>query len=158
MHIRQNKVEPSNHTFAALICNGFCSNCNWLWFLSFQVPKAGENFIRLCKKGYYDGTIFHRSIRNFMVRALKCTFLLSPQLPLYLKLLWQTYKDLERLVCGQNQMSYVFHYCFENTLTKQDFKNICFVVLFLLLSLLSSRMHAHTVLDCIVLAFCTPLS
>uniref|UniRef100_A0A669DEM9 Peptidylprolyl isomerase (cyclophilin)-like 2 n=1 Tax=Oreochromis niloticus TaxID=8128 RepID=A0A669DEM9_ORENI len=31
-----------------------------------KVPKAGENFIRLCKKGYYDGTIFHRSIRNFM--------------------------------------------------------------------------------------------
>uniref|UniRef100_A0A672JFM6 RING-type E3 ubiquitin transferase n=1 Tax=Salarias fasciatus TaxID=181472 RepID=A0A672JFM6_SALFA len=34
-----------------------------------KVPKAGENFIRLCKKGYYDGTIFHRSIRNFMVGA-----------------------------------------------------------------------------------------
>ncbi|MEQ2164356.1 RING-type E3 ubiquitin-protein ligase ppil2, partial [Goodea atripinnis] len=31
-----------------------------------KVPKAGENFIRLCKKGYYDETIFHRSIRNFM--------------------------------------------------------------------------------------------
>uniref|UniRef100_A0A3Q4HZF8 Peptidylprolyl isomerase (cyclophilin)-like 2 n=1 Tax=Neolamprologus brichardi TaxID=32507 RepID=A0A3Q4HZF8_NEOBR len=31
-----------------------------------KVPKAGENFIRLCKKSYYDGTIFHRSIRNFM--------------------------------------------------------------------------------------------
>uniref|UniRef100_A0AAX7T714 PPIase cyclophilin-type domain-containing protein n=1 Tax=Astatotilapia calliptera TaxID=8154 RepID=A0AAX7T714_ASTCA len=31
-----------------------------------KVPKAGENFVRLCKKGYYDGTIFHRSIRNFM--------------------------------------------------------------------------------------------
>ncbi|XP_076845939.1 RING-type E3 ubiquitin-protein ligase PPIL2 [Brachyhypopomus gauderio] len=23
-----------------------------------KVPKAGENFIKLCKKGYYDGTIF----------------------------------------------------------------------------------------------------
>ncbi|KAM8886683.1 RING-type E3 ubiquitin-protein ligase PPIL2 isoform 3-T3 [Spinachia spinachia] len=31
-----------------------------------KVPKAGENFIRLCKKGYYDGTVFHRSIKNFM--------------------------------------------------------------------------------------------
>uniref|UniRef100_A0A673NLN9 PPIase cyclophilin-type domain-containing protein n=1 Tax=Sinocyclocheilus rhinocerous TaxID=307959 RepID=A0A673NLN9_9TELE len=31
-----------------------------------KVPKAGENFIKLCKKGYYDSTIFHRSIRNFM--------------------------------------------------------------------------------------------
>ncbi|XP_042579378.1 RING-type E3 ubiquitin-protein ligase PPIL2 [Cyprinus carpio] len=34
-----------------------------------KVPKAGENFIKLCKKGYYDGTIFHRSIRNFMIQG-----------------------------------------------------------------------------------------
>ncbi|XP_035766609.1 RING-type E3 ubiquitin-protein ligase PPIL2 [Neolamprologus brichardi] len=34
-----------------------------------KVPKAGENFIRLCKKSYYDGTIFHRSIRNFMIQG-----------------------------------------------------------------------------------------
>ncbi|XP_017286344.1 RING-type E3 ubiquitin-protein ligase PPIL2 [Kryptolebias marmoratus] len=34
-----------------------------------KVPKAGENFIRLCKKGYYDGTIFHRCIRNFMIQG-----------------------------------------------------------------------------------------
>uniref|UniRef100_H2N040 RING-type E3 ubiquitin-protein ligase PPIL2 n=1 Tax=Oryzias latipes TaxID=8090 RepID=H2N040_ORYLA len=34
-----------------------------------KVPKAGENFIRLCKKGYYDGTAFHRSIRNFMIQG-----------------------------------------------------------------------------------------
>ena len=32
------------------------------------VPKTCENFIKLCQKGYYDGTIFHRSIRHFMVR------------------------------------------------------------------------------------------
>uniref|UniRef100_G3VXN9 Peptidylprolyl isomerase like 2 n=1 Tax=Sarcophilus harrisii TaxID=9305 RepID=G3VXN9_SARHA len=30
-------------------------------------PKTCENFIKLCKKNYYDGTIFHRSIRNFVV-------------------------------------------------------------------------------------------
>uniref|UniRef100_A0A673NPU0 PPIase cyclophilin-type domain-containing protein n=1 Tax=Sinocyclocheilus rhinocerous TaxID=307959 RepID=A0A673NPU0_9TELE len=34
-----------------------------------KVPKAGENFIKLCKKGYYDSTIFHRSIRNFMIQG-----------------------------------------------------------------------------------------
>lgn len=34
-----------------------------------KIPKAGENFIGLCKKGYYDGTVFHRSIRNFMIQG-----------------------------------------------------------------------------------------
>ena len=31
------------------------------------VAKTCENFIKLCQKGYYDGTKFHRSIRHFMV-------------------------------------------------------------------------------------------
>lgn len=35
----------------------------------FQTPKTCENFIKLCKKQYYDGTVFHRSIRNFVVSA-----------------------------------------------------------------------------------------
>ena len=34
------------------------------------VPKTCENFIKLCQKGYYDGTKFHRSIRHFMVRRV----------------------------------------------------------------------------------------
>lgn len=32
-----------------------------------MVPRTCENFIKLCNSGYYDGTIFHRSIRNFIV-------------------------------------------------------------------------------------------
>lgn len=32
------------------------------------VPKTCENFMKHCANGYYDGTKFHRSIRNFMVR------------------------------------------------------------------------------------------
>jgi len=32
-------------------------------------PKACENFILLCKRGYYNGTIFHRSIRHFMIQG-----------------------------------------------------------------------------------------
>ena len=35
------------------------------------VPKTCENFMKLCQKGYYDGTIFHRSIRHFMVSPNK---------------------------------------------------------------------------------------
>lgn len=32
-------------------------------------PKTCENFIKLCKKQYYDGTVFHRSIRNFVIQG-----------------------------------------------------------------------------------------
>lgn len=33
------------------------------------VPRMAENFLGLCVKGYYDGTKFHRSIRNFMLQV-----------------------------------------------------------------------------------------
>lgn len=32
-------------------------------------PKACENFIRLVKAGYYDGTTFHRVIKGFMIQG-----------------------------------------------------------------------------------------
>ena len=34
-----------------------------------QVPKTCENFVVLCKRGYYDNTTFHRLIKNFMVQG-----------------------------------------------------------------------------------------
>ncbi|KAK7088656.1 RING-type E3 ubiquitin-protein ligase PPIL2-like [Littorina saxatilis] len=34
-----------------------------------MVPKTCENFIKLCAKGYYHGTVFHRSIRNFIIQG-----------------------------------------------------------------------------------------
>jgi len=32
-------------------------------------PKACENFVGLVKKGYYDGIIFHRVIKGFMIQT-----------------------------------------------------------------------------------------
>ncbi|PIY82198.1 MAG: peptidylprolyl isomerase [Candidatus Omnitrophica bacterium CG_4_10_14_0_2_um_filter_44_9] len=32
-------------------------------------PKACENFIGLVNKGYYNGTVFHRVIRGFMIQG-----------------------------------------------------------------------------------------
>lgn len=32
-------------------------------------PKACENFVALAKKGYYNGVVFHRVIKGFMVQT-----------------------------------------------------------------------------------------
>jgi len=34
-----------------------------------DAPKTAENFITLAEKGYYDGVIFHRVIKGFMVQG-----------------------------------------------------------------------------------------
>jgi len=32
-------------------------------------PKASENFMRLAEKNYYDGLVFHRIIKGFMIQG-----------------------------------------------------------------------------------------
>eukprot|EP00933_Yihiella_yeosuensis_P062030 TRINITY_DN64949_c0_g1_i1.p1 TRINITY_DN64949_c0_g1~~TRINITY_DN64949_c0_g1_i1.p1 ORF type:complete len:565 (+),score=142.00 TRINITY_DN64949_c0_g1_i1:148-1842(+) len=34
-----------------------------------MVPRTTDNFLRLCEKNYYDNTIFHRLIKNFMIQG-----------------------------------------------------------------------------------------
>ena len=34
-----------------------------------ETPKHRDNFIKLAKEGVYDGTLFHRVIKEFMIQA-----------------------------------------------------------------------------------------
>ncbi|KAJ3084095.1 Peptidyl-prolyl isomerase cwc27 [Rhizoclosmatium hyalinum] len=34
-----------------------------------EAPKATRNFVQLCLEGYYDNTVFHRIVKNFIVQG-----------------------------------------------------------------------------------------
>ena len=38
-------------------------------FFKEDAPKAVENFLTHAKNGYYDGLIFHRVIKDFMIQG-----------------------------------------------------------------------------------------
>src|SRR5207247_3414428 len=38
-------------------------------FWSNAAPKTIENFKKLAREGFYDGTIFHRIIKGFMIQG-----------------------------------------------------------------------------------------
>lgn len=40
-----------------------------LELLANKAPKTTENFIKLAKQGFYDNTLFHRVIKDFMIQG-----------------------------------------------------------------------------------------
>ncbi|NMF34283.1 peptidylprolyl isomerase [Flammeovirga yaeyamensis] len=40
-----------------------------VFLLSDKTPEHKENFIKLAKEGFYDGTIFHRVLKGFMIQG-----------------------------------------------------------------------------------------
>ncbi|EAS42202.1 peptidylprolyl isomerase, partial [Photobacterium profundum] len=34
-----------------------------------QTPVSSRNFLKYCQDGFYDGTIFHRVIKGFMIQG-----------------------------------------------------------------------------------------
>lgn len=39
------------------------------WFLSVGGVQAVRNFVQLCLEGYYDNTIFHRVIKDYLIQG-----------------------------------------------------------------------------------------
>ena len=54
-----------NHTAAILTNKGTIR----FELLESDAPKTTENFITLAERGYYDGVIFHRVIKGFMIQG-----------------------------------------------------------------------------------------
>lgn len=59
MPVKGDTVATMSTTMGDIKIKLFCS----------QAPKATENFITHSKNGYYDGLIFHRVIKDFMIQG-----------------------------------------------------------------------------------------
>lgn len=73
----------SSHVYAAPAAAGKNDNSKWNKVVVFETtqgtiefqlmanvaPKTCENFVSLVRKGYYNGIIFHRVIKGFMIQG-----------------------------------------------------------------------------------------
>ena len=41
-----------------------------------ETPKHRDNILKLAGEGFYDGTLFHRVIKDFMIRDIKISYFL----------------------------------------------------------------------------------
>jgi len=66
--------EPDEIRFSRIKKKGYVRLVTNLGVINLELhtditPKTCENFIDLCRKGYYDNMKFHRSIRHFMIQC-----------------------------------------------------------------------------------------
>lgn len=65
--ITMTKATPADTASAKVLIETTLGNFTVL--LYGDTPKHRDNFLKLAKEGYYDGTLFHRVIKDFMVQA-----------------------------------------------------------------------------------------
>ncbi|MEE1020242.1 MAG: peptidylprolyl isomerase, partial [Bacteroidales bacterium] len=63
---KENKEETKEMTTMVLISTSFG---DMKAILYNETPLHRDNFIKLVKEGYYDGTLFHRVIDGFMIQG-----------------------------------------------------------------------------------------
>lgn len=57
-------AKPKHHYVRVKTNKGEC-----VIMLYNQTPKHRDNFLKLAKKGFYNGTLFHRVIKDFMIQG-----------------------------------------------------------------------------------------
>ncbi|KAJ2156743.1 cyclophilin peptidyl-prolyl cis-trans isomerase Cyp8 [Coemansia sp. RSA 552] len=67
-------VDPEDYMFARIKAKGYVRISTSLGDINMelhcdQAPRTCYNFIKLAQSGYYNGTVFHRSVRNFMIQG-----------------------------------------------------------------------------------------
>jgi peptidyl-prolyl cis-trans isomerase B (cyclophilin B) len=65
--IREKPMNPDPREEVAVIKTGLGDMVIELW--SDVAPKTVENFKQLARKGFYDGTAFHRIVKDFMIQG-----------------------------------------------------------------------------------------